>query len=83
MTVSLQESTKNYLCHKIILNEQENFITWRSKQVKKKFKLLMTKLEKLSQETGSSLFLIVMSILKDSCAQKLLCCPAKEIIHNS
>lgn len=35
MAVSLQESTKNYLCHKIILNKQENFITWRSKQVKK------------------------------------------------
>lgn len=43
----------------------------------------MTKLEKLSQETGSSLFLIVTSVLKDNCAQSLLCSPAKEIIHTS
>lgn len=43
----------------------------------------MTKLEKLSQETGSSLFLVIITVLEDSYAQKFLYSPAKEIIHSS
>lgn len=68
MAVSLQENTKNYLCHKIILNKQENFITWRSKQVKKKYKLLMTKLEKIEPRNR---FVFISD--SNVCSQRQLC----------